>query len=363
MNKLAIHIQDSSDCQVVVGSNLTSSQIEDIKDKNYSKALIVTDEGLYKTIGQKLNDSLSSILPTIVHILPSGEDAKSWDELERLLGTATTNQLDKRSVIIAIGGGSVSDISGFAASIYMRGIDSVILPTTLLSQVDAAIGGKTGINFQGIKNVVGSIYSPTSVWCDVSTLESLPPREFQSGMAEVIKYAVTMDPKLVETLEASVIPTVVEGSTSTANIELQQIIFRCIQLKAKIVEKDHRETTGLRHILNFGHTLGHAIESVAGLGKYTHGEAIAIGMVFAAKLSEAQDLCTNQDVKRLMDLLHTYHLPTTIKLPHDELIRAIKHDKKTMHGQTKWVLIQGIGKTVTDQEVPEDVVRRVLKTL
>lgn len=355
MNKLNIHIEDSTHCQIVVGRDISSSLLKHVQEKNYSKILLVTDDGLYKTIGKKLHEDISLQHPTTVHIVPAGEDAKSWSTLETLLEACSTSKLDKQSVIIAVGGGSISDISGFAASIYMRGIAWIAVPTTLLSQVDAAIGGKTGINFNGIKNILGTIYPPQTVWCDVANLESLPPREFSSGMAEIIKYAVTLDPNLVDTLESQTI--------DIKSKELEQIIFRSIELKAKIVEKDHREITGLRHILNFGHTLGHAIESVAGLGKYTHGEAIAVGMVYAAKLSEAMDMCTNQDVKRIIDLLHKYGLPSTIKLPHDDLIEAIQHDKKTMNGKTKWVLIHGIGKTVTDQQIPEEIVRKVLKTL
>ena len=256
--------------------------------------------------------------------LPAGEPHKTVASLESIYDAALDGGIDRRAFVVAVGGGVVGDVAGFAAATLLRGIRCVMVPTTLLAQVDSSVGGKTGVNRRQGKNLVGAFHQPSLVLADPATLETLPQREYRAGLAEVVKMAVILDEGLFGRLEQAA------GALRARKREvLADVIARCVELKAMVVEKDERES-GLRRILNFGHTVGHAIEQVTGYRRYLHGEAVAIGMVAAARVSRRLDLCDASLVTRIEGLLDRLGLPTAIPVELDdaELELAIKRDKK-----------------------------------
>jgi 3-dehydroquinate synthase len=265
--------------------------------------------------------------------------------------------VDRKGLICALGGGVVGDTVGFIAASYLRGIDYIQLPTTLLAQVDSSLGGKVGVNFEGKKNMVGSFYQPRAIIADVALLESLPPAEMRHGLAEVIKYGIAMDEGLYRILEQ-------KEANDFSTTELKDIVMRCCRLKAGIVEIDETERTGQRAILNFGHTVGHALEAVSGFKGHSHGEAVAVGIIAVAKISQRLGILKADDVERIKKLIAKFGLPVACSgVSPDALIAAIRFDKKTTLGRTRWVLVKGIGKGITDQTVAADVVKKVLKEL
>jgi 3-dehydroquinate synthase len=267
------------------------------------------------------------------------------------------HRLERKSFIVALGGGVVGDLAGFIAATYLRGIDFVQVPTTLLAQVDSSVGGKTGVNLRAGKNLVGAFYQPRLVLCDLATLKTLPEREFRAGLAEVIKYGIIFDAKLFARLERD-LPKILQRDAGT----LSEIIARCCEIKAEIVSQDETET-GPRAILNFGHTIGHAIENSFGYGKFLHGEAISIGQVAAAKLSQNTLGLPNRDVDRIEKLFKRVGLPTRIIITSAQrrkLFAAILLDKKVSGGEIKFVLAKKIGKVVWAQKVPMKLIESVL---
>jgi 3-dehydroquinate synthase len=289
--------------------------------------------------------------------LPVGERAKSMSTVERGYKFLLENNIDRKGLICVFGGGVVGDIGGYIAATYLRGIDYLQLPTTLLAQVDSSIGGKVGINFGGKKNMLGSFYQPRAIICDVAFLQSLPPAESRNGMAEVIKYALAMDDGLFRILDR-------KRKDELTTAELADIVMRCCHLKADIVEADETERSGQRAILNFGHTVGHALEAATRLRRLSHGEAVAIGMIAAARISAQVGMLDRGNVPRIENLLLKFGLPTSCPgVNPDDLIAAIRFDKKTTLGQTGWVLLKGIGKGVVNQPVAENTVKMVLKEI
>src|SRR5207249_2417558 len=266
------------------------------------------------------------------------------------------HRLERKSFVVALGGGVVGDLAGFVAATYLRGIDFVQVPTTLLAQVDSSVGGKVGVNLKAGKNLVGAFHQPRLVLCDLDTLHSLPAREFRSGLAEVIKYGIIYDAALFKRLEQDM-AGLLKGDPET----LSQVVARCCEIKAQIVAEDETEN-GLRAILNFGHTIGHAIEAVCGYGAYLHGEAIAIGQVAAARLS-AQFGLPPADVDRIADLFRRAQLPTNIRLnarQRARLFAAMRLDKKVSAGQIRFVLAKRIGKVVWGEKVPPKLIEKAL---
>jgi len=354
MKTNVLKITNESKTELFVGKNLVGQLVASLASSLFSSLVIITDEEVKTLYGNRIKEKLSSHILTHVITVPSGEAAKNIQVAIDALGEMQKKGVDRKGAILAIGGGAVSDAAGFIASVYKRGIPWIIYPTTLLSQVDAAIGGKTAVNLDDIKNIVGTFSQPISVYIDMDTLRSLPDREFSSGMAEVVKYAVSLDKTLIPMLTKDV---------KNNQQKLEEVIFRCVQLKCRIVAKDEKETLGLRQLLNFGHTLGHAIESVAGLGKYSHGEAISIGMLFATKLSTHMGLATPADVKTVQELLLQYNLPVDLSLSHEKLIETMGKDKKNVDGSIKWVLINGLGNAIGDQFVQDSIIKAVLKEM
>lgn len=282
-------------------------------------------------------------------VLPSGEQTKATQFVERLWSQMALLGLDRSSAVIAVGGGVVGDLSGFAAATYMRGISWFVVPTTLVAQVDSAIGGKVGINLPEGKNLVGSFWQPKGIWIDPAVLGTLPEREYLSGFAEVVKYGVISDPELFEFVEQHA--TQLRARDPEC---LQRVIVRCGRIKAEIVAADEREQRGLRAKLNYGHTFGHAIERVAGYGEFLHGEAVAIGMTWAARTARRLHLVDRQFELKQTKLLTEMGLPVDWSAaPVEKILQAMKFDKKRKGADPRLVLPLRVGQ-VESREWPGD---------
>jgi 3-dehydroquinate synthase len=287
--------------------------------------------------------------------IPDGEAHKNLAWLTFIYDRLLDARMDRTSTVLALGGGVIGDLAGFAAGTFLRGIPLVQLPTTLLAQVDSSVGGKTGVNHPAGKNLIGVFYQPQLVLIDVETLRTLPRRELVAGLVEVIKYAVILDAELFVLVEENL-----ERILALDTELLRHIVRRCCTLKATVVQRDERESD-YRSILNFGHTLGHAIESLTEYRRYLHGEAVAIGMAFAARISRAQGYCTDETVHRIVALLKRAGLPVEVpqELGGPSLGLAIEGDKKAAGGKVKFVCLEDLGRTrfvqLTGQEIAEFV--------
>lgn len=292
--------------------------------------------------------------------VPAGEPSKSVACFGEACEFLAQNRIDRGGLVIAVGGGVVGDLAGFAAAAYLRGIDFWQVPTTLLAMVDSAVGGKTGINLAAGKNLAGAFHQPRAVYCDMALLATLPPREFAAGMAEVIKYGLLADADLFAQLEG--------GPPVSSNDErLAGIVRRCCAIKAAIVQADERETapSGGRALLNLGHTFAHAIEAVAGYGSYLHGEAVGVGLVAAARLSERLGLLGARDVERVRDVAAAHALPVHLREPLDagSLLEAMQRDKKVRRGRLRFVVLEKIGRAVTRDDVDRALAAEIWREL
>ncbi len=279
--------------------------------------------------------------------LPDGERFKNLAQIEKIYKFLVKENFDRSDTIVALGGGVVGDMAGFAAATYMRGITFVQAPTTLLAQVDSSVGGKTGVDFPGGKNLIGAFYQPATVIADISALQTLPEREFRCGMAEVIKYGIIKDRNLFSFLEKNV------GIIRKRKVSpLKKIVAASCRIKADVVERDEREA-GVRALLNYGHTFGHAIETALGFQKLKHGEAVAIGMVQAARFSCRVGLASDATVKKISNLIKAYGLPVSMpaSLTPQEVVAGMKHDKKIICGRIRFVLIKNIGDSVIEENL------------
>ncbi|MBM4255823.1 MAG: 3-dehydroquinate synthase [Deltaproteobacteria bacterium] len=303
---------------------------------------IVTDSVVGPLYQKTLTDALvqAEFSPVVIEI-PAGEEHKNLTWLSFVYDKLIAGGIERSSPLIALGGGVVGDLTGFAAATFQRGVPFVQIPTTLLAQVDASVGGKTAVDHPAGKNLIGAFYQPRLVIIDVSTLQTLPEREFRAGLAEVIKYGVILSPGLFALLEQRL-----DSLLRLDSALLSEVITTCCQLKARVVEED--ETEGdYRAILNFGHTLGHAIENATGYTQYLHGEAVAIGMVFAASLSQQRGFCSDGLCQRLCQLLKKAGLPVIIPstVKSETLVAGMATDKKVAAGKVKFVGIEELGKT------------------
>jgi 3-dehydroquinate synthase len=322
------------------------------------RCAVITDANVGKKFASAALKSLSAsgFQPVLITV-PAGEKSKSVATVEKCYDQLAKHRLERKSFIVALGGGVVGDLAGFVAATYLRGIPFVQVPTTLLAQVDSSVGGKTGVNLKAGKNLVGAFYQPQLVLCDLDTLKTLPKREYISGLAEVIKYGVIYDAILFARLERN-LPKLLQRDAAT----LAAVIARCCEIKADVVGQDETES-GLRAILNFGHTIGHAIENSSGYGKFLHGEAIAIGQVAAAKLSQKILGLPSGDVARIEKLFARAGLPVKIKLSlvqRKKLFAAMKLDKKVSGGEIKFVLARKIGVVEFGQKVPLELIESAL---
>lgn len=325
------------------------------------RCAVITDSTVAPLHASALVASLESkgFEPTLVTI-PAGESSKSLKHVQSCYEQLAAQRLERKSFVVALGGGVVGDLAGFVAATYLRGISFVQVPTTLLSQVDSSVGGKVGVNLKAGKNLVGSFYQPKLVLCDLDALASLPLREFRAGLAEVIKYGIIYDAALFEKLERDM-PKILKRDSST----LAAIIARCCEIKAEVVAQDETEG-GLRAILNFGHTIGHALEAISGYGKYLHGEAISIGQVAATRISQGLAGLGEEESRRVRDLFLAAGLPVSVKLTapqRRQLFAAMKLDKKVSDGEVKFVLARSIGRVDYGMKVPAAVIEKVLDGL
>lgn len=325
------------------------------------RCVIVTDSN----VGPRFADAavralkMAGFVPSVITI-PAGETSKSLKIVSECYDQLAMKRLERRSFLVALGGGVVGDLAGFVAASYLRGLPFVQVPTTLLSQVDSSVGGKVGINLKAGKNLVGAFHQPKVVLCDLETLTPLPDREFRSGLAEVIKYGVIRDAELFRRLEREMDRILKRDAATLANV-----ISRCCAIKAEVVASDETES-GPRALLNFGHTVGHGLEAVSGYGEYLHGEAISIGQVAAARLSTRLSTLTEKDADRIRDLMVKAGLPVTLKLApkkREALFDAMRLDKKVSGGELKFVLAQSIGAANWGQRVPDSDINAVLGLL
>ena len=320
------------------------------------KAMVVSDTNVLPLHGEKILRILSDAgLSAEVCPIPAGEASKCLEQAEKCFTRAIELGLDRKSPIIALGGGVVGDLAGFIAATYMRGVPFVQIPTTLLAQVDSSVGGKVAVNHSLGKNLIGAFYQPKAVFIDLSMLRTLPEREIRTGLGEIVKYGVISDEDFFCFLE-----THQREALSLEVGTLAHMVARSCELKADVVSRDEREG-GLRRILNFGHTMAHAIEEETRYVRYNHGEAVAIGMAGAAYISRDMDYVGEDTISRLLELLRSLGLPVRAGgCTEDNMYHAIFRDKKAIGGKVNWVLMEGIGKVRIEGDVPEHIVRKAM---
>lgn len=355
MEKIPIHTE-SKNYDVFLGEGILRTIRPFLAEhfKNVTKIFIITDETVAKIHLETLLSFLKEYNP-VVYTAPGGEKAKTFDIYYDALSTALENGLDRKSVILSFGGGAVGDLSGFVAATFMRGIPFIQIPTTILSH-DSAVGGKVAINHPLGKNMIGAFHQPEAVFYDTDLLKTLPIQEIRSGFAEVIKHGLIYDPDFFAWLQNNVLDL-----NALTMEQLSYSLSKGIKIKREFVAQDEKET-GVRAYLNFGHTLGHAIESEMGYGNFTHGESVLIGMIFALKLSkELLGLSFNE--KEFKNWVTTLGYETRIpaNLPVESLIRKMRQDKKSVGEAIRFVLLEQLGKPIL-QEISDEVLVEQLKT-
>ena len=312
---------------------------------------VITNPTVAALYGDVVQTSLVAAGNMVTMItIPDGEEFKNATTLNSVYDALIEAGLGRNSYVVALGGGVVGDLAGFAAATYLRGIPFVQVPTTLLAQVDSSVGGKTAIDHPRGKNLIGAFYQPQLVLIDVDTLATLPEREFRAGMAEVVKYGVALDYDFFEYLEQNV-----KHVLAMERECLVEVIHRCCALKAQVVEIDEKES-GLRAVLNYGHTLGHALETLAGYRKLVHGEAVAMGMALAVRISIAKGYCSETDGSRIVELIKDFGLSVTPPaVERTSLLDALLKDKKTRNGAINFICNKGIGNYVEEKLLPEQL--------
>ena len=355
MKKIRVALGQSG-YHIYIGADLLAQTGRLLKEFGFDdKAVIITDPTIKNLYAVSLRQSLiGNGFKTIILEVPEGEENKSLDTAERLYEELTDFDVERLTPIIALGGGVIGDLAGFVAATYMRGIPLVQLPTTLLAQVDSSIGGKVAVNLGQLKNIIGAFYQPRIVISDITTLQTLPPAELTNGLAEVIKYAIIKDENFFNYLEDHL--DQVKGLEKNS---MEYIVTVSARIKGQVVEKDEKDQ-GLRNILNFGHTIGHAVESVTNF-KVSHGQAVAIGMLSASSIACELGILDNTVVGRIRKLLRRAGLMT--KMPKTELgklVEAMTHDKKVVDGKIRFVLPRSIGNVFVTDEVNLKVLEKIL---
>ena len=324
--------------EILVGRNLLKEVAADARQRlRASRCAIITDANVAVLFANRVRKSfLSAGVESTLIIIPAGEQSKTLQQAGRICDQMMAAGLDRQSFVVGLGGGMIGDISGFVAAIYHRGIPHVQIPTTLLAMVDSSIGGKTGVDTRAGKNLIGAFHQPSLVIDDLDVLKTLPRREFNQGFAEIIKHAVIADAKMFDMLKSW------KAGTAPA---LQRVIKRNIQIKSGIVAKDERDRTGQRALLNFGHTVGHAIERAGNYRKFLHGEAVSLGIVAACAISMKRAGLPADQPAEIVDLLERFGLPTRLpsKFPRKRILDAVKFDKKFEGGKIRFVVTPGIG--------------------
>jgi 3-dehydroquinate synthase len=322
----------------------------------FSSVHVLTSPKVWRAVGKAVKSAIPRDARKNVHLFDDAETKKNMRTVEALCRKFTRAGVDRKTLIIAVGGGVVGDVAGFAAASYLRGVALVHVPTTLVAQVDSSIGGKTGVNLPEGKNLVGAFYPPRLVVIDTDLLRTLPERQFRSGTAEVIKYGVIADPELFAYLEQNM-----EKLLRKDRGALDYLIPRCVEIKADVVSRDERES-GLREILNFGHTFGHALESVTKYRRYLHGEAVAWGMIAAALVGRELGITRNDDVSRIVSLIRRIgKIPDWPRVAHKMLIAAMLADKKTRAGKLRFVVSPHIGEAHSSEAVSMEALGRAMR--
>ena len=345
-----IHVKTASaDYPVSVGRELLptlNGRISKITGRA-RRIFVITSPEIWSLWGDTFLHSFSRDHPPSVLFLPPGEEHKRLRTVERLAEQLAERHADRSSLLIAFGGGIVGDVGGFLAAIFMRGVDYIQVPTTLLAQVDSSIGGKTGVNLQAGKNLVGSFHHPLAVFADSEVLQTLPPRELRAGLFESIKAGIIRDPKLFAFMERHV-----ETILARDPKAIEYVVAASVQMKAEVVGIDELES-GLRMILNFGHTLGHAIEAATRYKMLLHGEAVAWGMIAATRLGLVRKTVTEAQASRIEKLIFAYGPLPALRLPVDRLLDAATRDKKNRSGVRRFILPSGIGNAVVVENVTD----------
>ena len=340
---------------VLIGSNLHRELRAGVARLDPTSAPIVTDSNVLPWAKKVARTIKRAGVKTPIHVIRAGERSKSMSALHDLLAFLERQKVDRAGCVIAVGGGTVGDLAGFAAAVWQRGIRVVQVPTSLLAMVDSSIGGKTGVNGTRSKNAIGAFWQPASVVADLAFLETLPPLNFREAFAEVVKYAVAMDHGLYDVLLKNR-DRLVAGDRAA----LEKVVFQCVMAKALVVAKDERET-GPRAILNYGHTAGHALEAASGF-RISHGRAVAFGMRVAARIALSMELCSRRFVESQDAMLTAYGLPDRPpRVAMSRVLAAIPRDKKARRGKVAWVLPRRLGHAETGHQVPAAIVRRVLR--
>jgi 3-dehydroquinate synthase len=334
-----------------------------LANDSVQRAVVVSDQAVSATHGKTVTEVLQDASITLDHLsIPSGEASKSLAESERLWNEFARLKIDRKTAILAVGGGVVGDLTGFVAATFSRGLRFWQVPTTLVAQVDSAIGGKTGVNLPAGKNLVGAFWQPRGVVADISTLTTLPDREYVSGLAEVVKYGMILDAEFFHWLEDNALPVRDREKRSVAHI-----VRRSAELKTFVVERDEREITGLRACLNYGHTFAHAFETATGYGTLLHGEAVSLGMMAAASLACSMNRIDQLVVDRQQKLLETLGLPvstTTLNgIKDDDLLGVMSRDKKNVGGKLRFILPSTIGEVETVDNVCHEFVVSAINRL
>jgi len=354
MSTLQVELGDRSypiyiDNGLSIESNLLSAHIRS------QRVCIISNTLVHPLYADKIKAQLTGFQVDEL-VLPDGEAEKSLANFDKIMSHLLANGHGRDTTLIALGGGVIGDICGFAAACYQRGIDFIQVPTTLLSQVDSSVGGKTAVNHPLGKNMIGAFYQPKAVIIDTDTLSTLPTREFNAGMAEVIKYGILGDGGFFSWLENHI------AEIKSANkAALTQMIETCCQCKADIVAADETEA-GVRALLNLGHTFGHAIEAEQGYGKWLHGEAVATGMVLAAKLAVKMNLLEASDLRRIESLIQAFDLPLDApkNMGFDQFLAHMRRDKKNLAGKLRFIVPTAIGKSEIRDDVTEDMLQQIL---
>lgn len=340
---------------ILVGAGLLGQVGSLLKAKGFAgKLVVITDPTVDRLYGATLRQGLGDFRVATLFI-PEGEEQKSLENASRLYQELTDNYAERGTPVLALGGGVIGDLSGFVAATYLRGVPFIQVPTTLVAQVDSSIGGKTAVDYGRLKNRIGAFHQPKLVISDVEALKKLPEKEMANGLAEVIKTAAIRDEDLFKYLEENI-----DGIKARDTKVLEKVVSRCAGIKAEVVEKDEHDL-GIRAILNYGHTIGHALETVSGFG-IGHGQAVAFGMVIAARISRETGVLDSHNVDRLESLIKRAGLPTAMTgLDVEAMLRAMKHDKKVQNEKVRFVLLKSIGNAFISEDVAPELVRRVLE--
>ena len=356
MEKLLVDLGDRS-YPISIGSNLLSNTALFSSVIKGKKVMIVTNDVVAPLYLEVCKNTLKEYQIDEI-ILPDGEQHKNLSTFEIILSTLLEKKHARDTTIVALGGGVIGDMAGFAAACYQRGIAFIQIPTTLLSQVDSSVGGKTAVNHPLGKNMIGAFYQPQAVIIDIECLKTLPAREFSAGMAEVIKYGIIYDKDFFSWLESNI-----EAIKSLDSTAIVYMLKRCCTIKAEVVALDEKEH-GIRALLNLGHTFGHAIEAEQGYGNWLHGEAVAVGMVLAAETSYILGLVDHSDVEQIIDLIEAFDLPLTAPadMQYKHFAEHMQLDKKVLNGQLRLVLPTSVGTSALFDNVSEKVLRDVIES-